>query len=120
MMTQRGETRNLSSKIILAALVTAPAILAMSLSWGARADIYWDGANQSDTNDAGTGAGLGGGGSWDTGTANWWDGSSGSDQTWNDAGADNAIFWGPSAGNITLAADHTVGSLDFRTSNYLI
>ena len=56
------------------------------------ATLYWDGTNSGDTNDALTGANLGGTGTWNPLlTANWWDGvPSSSALPWNNAGLDTA------------------------------
>ncbi len=101
------------------------AILLLGLSAGDSrlpgATLYWDGANTSDTNDALTGANLGGSGTWNNLlTANWWDGiPSSSALTWNNAGLDTAIFWG-SAGTVTLESPLVASGLLFKTSGYLL
>lgn len=88
--------------------------------WARGAIIYWDGGDSSAANNnATTGAGLGGPGGWDNlATASWWDGVSASDQAWNNANNDSAIFWGPTAANISLNSAVTVSALNFRTSGY--
>src|SRR5688500_7594526 len=69
----------LNCRIIAAAMSAAlgPAALA--------ANRYWDGGDASAANNnATTGAGLGGPGTWNNlATANWWDGASATDRTWN-------------------------------------
>src|SRR5687768_7348046 len=87
-------------------------------AWGANR--FWDGGDSNAANNnATTGAGLGGPGGWDhLATANWWDGVSAADQAWNNANNDTAIFWGPTAANISLDGAVRVSALDFRTSGY--
>src|SRR5687767_4060116 len=88
--------------------------------WARGAIIYWDGGDASAANNnATTGAGLGGPGGWDNlATANWWNGVAASDQAWNSASNDSAVFWGPTAANISLNSAVTVSGLNFRTSGY--
>jgi fibronectin-binding autotransporter adhesin len=83
------------------------------------ANRYWDGgdANASNNNET-TGAGLGGAGNWDFATSNWWNATAGTDQLWNNANNDTAVFWGPSAANIVLQSAVTASALNFKTSGY--
>jgi fibronectin-binding autotransporter adhesin len=87
-------------------------------SWGANR--YWDGGDASAANNnASTGAGLGGAGSWkNLATANWWDGAAAADHPWNSANNDTGVFWGPTVANISLDGAVTASGLDFKTSGY--
>ncbi|HEX4147670.1 MAG TPA: hypothetical protein VHY20_01725, partial [Pirellulales bacterium] len=73
--------------------------------------LYWDPSTTA-------GAGLGGAGTWNTTSSQWWDGSSPSDTKWTDFS--NAIFTGTpgtvSLGGVTL----NVGGLQFDANNYVI
>ncbi|MCB1275555.1 autotransporter-associated beta strand repeat-containing protein [Prosthecobacter sp.] len=63
------------------------------------------------------GTNLGGTGTWDISTANWWDGIN--DVAWPNSFFDTAIFNG-TAGTVTLSSAINVGTLRFDTSNYVI
>src|SRR6266545_3321552 len=91
--------------------------LALSVASAPAATQYWDTDGSTAGNDTGTGAGLGGTGSWSTAVANWWDGSSGSLVGWTEG--NEAVFFG-TAGVVTLDAGHTANSLTFKTGGYLI
>ncbi|RFC45582.1 MAG: Autotransporter-associated beta strand repeat-containing protein, partial [Verrucomicrobia bacterium] len=82
------------------------------------ADLYWDsdgtGASSSSIL---TGSGLGGGGTWDTTNARWWNGTGYS--SWTNLNLDTALFWG-TAGTVTLGTGITVGGLTFNTTGYII
>ncbi len=85
------------------------------------ATFYWDSDADATGNNAVTGASLGGTGSWNTTNANWWDGISISDQAWNNANNDTAIFWGANGGTVTLdAGGITAGALQFKTTGYTL
>lgn len=102
--------------------ITAVLLTCLSL-WSARvnaATLYWDGANTGDTKYVLTGINLGGVGTWDNlATANWWDGVSVGDQTWNNSNNDTGVFWG-SAGAVTLGAPITAGALQFKATGYTL
>ncbi|MEI9894785.1 MAG: hypothetical protein WDN28_13080 [Chthoniobacter sp.] len=76
--------KRLSSWLVLSTVLT---IAVRSAS-----NLYWDGANQADTNNANTGGGLGGDGTWDASSENWWDGSSAGDSAWSNGAT--AVFTG--------------------------
>lgn len=87
------------------------------------ATLYWD----ADATAAGNnvdGTGLGGTGTWDTSTANWWNLTS--DVAWPNTSADKAIFTRafsavPVANTVTLAAGGvTANQLRFERSGYTI
>ena len=85
---------------------------------------YWDGDATAPSNNAVTGANLGGTGNWNnsgsgTPLLNWWNGSAGSDQTWVNANNDNALFWG-TAGTVSLTDAIAVGGLTFNTTGYIV
>jgi autotransporter-associated beta strand protein len=113
----RLRTNRALQRVILAAGALAASGLGR---WTTGANLYWDGGDASAANNnAATGAGLGGAGSWNNlGSANWWDSVAAADQAWNNANNDAAIFWGPTVANISLAGPVTVSTLNFRTSGY--
>lgn len=77
---------------------------------------YWD----TDTSTAGnliTGAGLGGTGTWDTGTANWWDLTN--LVAWPNLNTDTAVFGG-TAGTVTLSSGITANALSFKSTGYVL
>lgn len=59
----------------------------------------------------------GGNGTWNTGSAVWFNGTT--LQTWNNAAIDNAIFGG-AAGTVTLGEPITAHNLTFSTSGYVV
>jgi autotransporter-associated beta strand protein len=109
-------TRGLHRVILVAGVWAASG--AGHWTWGANR--YWDGGDASAANNnAATGAGLGGPGSWNNlAAANWWDGVAAADQAWNSANNDSAIFGGPSVANISLDSAVTASALNFKTSGY--
>ena len=82
---------------------------------------YWDQDLLGINNSAGNGStGLGGAvGGWNTTASQWWAGNGLTDQAWNNATDDTAIFWG-TAGTATLATNITVGGLQFNTTGYTL
>lgn len=78
------------------------------------ADWYWDADATSAGNDALTGAGLGGTGTWNTTLLNWWDGVS-TDGAWPNTSTSTAVFWG-AAGTVTLGESLTAGGLVFNAT----
>ena len=87
------------------------AVLAL-LPLRAGAALYWDADSSAAGNNAATGAGLGGSGTWG-GAGNWYNGVS--DVPW--AAGEDAVFTG-SAGAVTLDSPQSAGSLTFKTSGY--
>lgn len=84
------------------------------------ATFYWDADANATNNDSSTGADLGGAaGTWDTTTSNWWGAISGSDEPWNNANNNTAVFWG-TAGTVTLGTAITAGALQFKSSGYTL
>jgi autotransporter-associated beta strand protein len=75
---------------------------------------YWDSDASSANNDAGTGAGMGGSGTWDSASSRWSNGSA--NGAW--AANSDAVFQG-SAGTVTLASPQMTNSLTFH-SNYTL
>src|SRR6516164_4676634 len=76
--------RRLSSWLVLST--------ALTLAVRSATNLYWD-ANATATNNNQNGTDLGGDGTWDGTTANWWDGSSTTaDTTWQNGAT--AIFAG--------------------------
>lgn len=82
------------------------------------ATFYWDNDANAANNNANTGAGLGNVGTWDTTSSKWWNLTN--NTTWSNAGGDTAVFWGPTAGAVTLNTPITVGGLTFNTTGYTI
>ena len=104
----------------LSGFVTAAAICAAlfaGASSGNAATLYWDTDGSTTGNSSSTGLGLGGTGTWDTSTSNWWSGSALG--AWNNSNNDTAVFWG-TAGTVTLGSGITVGGLQFNTSGYTV
>jgi autotransporter-associated beta strand protein len=83
------------------------------------ANLYWDGDATAAGNDATTGAGLGGTGTWDTATAEWFSAGTLLNSAWSNSGNDVAYFTG-NAGLVTLGEPITVGGLNFITSGYTL
>ena len=108
-----------SKKSMRAGVFAAPALIAAAAVLAPAATLYWDSDTNAGNNNVTTGAGLGGGGTWNTlTTSNWWNGSAGADQQWNDV-TDDAVFWG-TAGAVTLNSSHTASSLRFKSSGYTL
>ena len=92
------------------------------------ATFYWDADEDATGNDTTTGGGLGGTGTWDTSTQNWWDGSASEDEEWPD-GNDIAIFSGPFPlspyavrvlNTVTLTGLINANQLRFQRSGYTL
>jgi autotransporter-associated beta strand protein len=79
--------------------------------------VYWDNdgvaAGSRSTNGTGLGAGPG---TWNTSAVKWYNGSA--DVPWVDD--NDAVFWGPAGGTITLGAAQSVNSLAFKTTGYTL
>ena len=73
--------------------------------------LYWDPSQTA------SGTGSGGTGTWDTSTANWFNGTS--DVAWTNAYDPVAVFAG-SAGTVTLGTGITASSAHFSTSGYTV
>ncbi len=82
------------------------------------ASLYWE-PNPGAPNGSNAFGNLGGPGTWDTITPNWWDGMSLSNVPWSNTALDTAVFAGP-AGTVTLASPITVGGLQFNTTGYTV
>ncbi|HEY1051827.1 MAG TPA: hypothetical protein VGE39_18780, partial [Prosthecobacter sp.] len=84
------------------------------------ATLYWDSDTAAAGNNATTGAGLGGAGSWDTAALQWWNPIiPGVDVAWNNLSMDTAVFAG-TAGAVTLGEAISVGGLTFNTTGYTL
>jgi len=82
--------------------------------------LYWDPDGIAAGNDPGTGAGLGGAGTWaDGGGALWYDPATQTNVAWNNANGDDAVFAGD-AGTVTLSGSLSAQSLNFATTNYTL
>lgn len=99
------------SLAVLSTFSSAPFVQAASL--------YWDSDAAGTGNSVTAGTGLGGTGNWDTSLVNWWSGAGTTDTTWTN-GTNTAVFWGPTAGTVSLTAPITAGGLQFRTTGYTI
>lgn len=93
-------------------------VFVAGISWAANT-LFWDPDANATGNNASTQANLGGAGTWNTTTSNWWDGSA-SDTTWNNANSDTAVFGGSTGGTVTVGAPVVAGSLVFDTGGYTI
>lgn len=80
------------------------------------ATFYWD-SDADATGNLVDGTNLGGTGTWDLSTANWWD--TAGMVVWPDTTADTAIFSG-TAGIVTLGMPLNVGTLQFDSDGYQI
>ncbi|MCB1228571.1 MAG: autotransporter-associated beta strand repeat-containing protein, partial [Verrucomicrobiales bacterium] len=103
--------------------VTAVAVALCSLSARAQT-LYWDPDLTAAGNDALTGAGLGGSGSWNTSVANWWD--TAAMTAWANSGAEQALFSGLytpgvlTAQNVSLTGSINANQLQFWRSGYTL
>jgi autotransporter-associated beta strand protein len=84
---------------------------------------YWDSDNAMPGNDATTGAGLGGSGTWNSTSSQWYRTGINNDSATATNGAHsavaNAVFSG-TAGTVMLAEPITINALTFKTSGYNI
>jgi autotransporter-associated beta strand protein len=99
-----------SARRLTGGFVASFAGLALIASPASAASLSWD--------QAGSGA-LGGTGTWDTTTTNWWNGST--DVAWatNTISGDSAVFAG-TAGTVTLGTNINGVGLTFNTTGYTI
>lgn len=81
------------------------------------ATFYWDGDADA-TGNLVDGTGLGGAGTWDTTTPNWWDGVS-ADVAWLNSLTDTAIFSG-TGGLVTLGGPVQTGTVQFDSDGYTL
>ncbi|TCO92740.1 autotransporter-associated beta strand protein [Chthoniobacter flavus] len=81
--------------------------------------LFWDPDTNATGNNSATQANLGGAGTWDTTTNNWWDGVA-TDTTWSNDNFDSAVFGGTSGGSVTLGAPIVVGRITFNTGGYTV
>src|SRR4051794_9970485 len=102
--------KRLSSWLVLSTALTLAVRSATSLYWDS------DATNTPANNTNGTN--LGGTGTWDTTTSNWWDGAAASDTTWQ--AADVATFVG-TAGTVTVAPGGVAAAgLAFNSSGFTL
>ncbi len=99
-----------SARRLTGGFVASFAGLALIASPASAASLSWD--------QAGSGT-LGGTGTWDTTTTNWWNGST--DVAWatNTISGDSAVFAG-TAGTVTLGTNINALGLTFNTTGYTI
>lgn len=115
----RGEVKSIEKitkimKLKALRLMTAtPLMLALSALPALAQSLSWDGADTSTT------GAQGGAGTWDTTTANWWNGST--NVLWPTAGTNNDAVFGGTAGAVTVAAGGvTANDLTFDTTGYTL
>ena len=116
----KTRTRN-----ILAGSVGMLALAALSLhpATALGGDFYWDGDGNSAGNNK-DGSGLGGSGSWDTASNQWWNGFA--DTIWMNGGADVAIFTAPYlpdapiAKTVSVSGGIIANQLRFMRSGYAL
>jgi autotransporter-associated beta strand protein len=87
------------------------------------ATFYWDGGDANATGNNINGTGLGGTGTWDTTTANWWNETT--DVAWPNTNADTVIFTNvfsalPTLKTVTLSSGITANRLHFHRSGYTL
>ncbi|HEX4414692.1 MAG TPA: autotransporter-associated beta strand repeat-containing protein, partial [Lacipirellulaceae bacterium] len=76
---------------------------------------YWDNDGNAANNDVNSGAGLGGSGTWDSGTPKWFDGTNNAAFT-----AGSNVVFGGIAGTVSFTAPQSVTSLEFQTTGYTL
>jgi autotransporter-associated beta strand protein len=81
--------------------------------------VYWDADGTAIGNNASSGAGLGGAGTWNASNSTWWDGSSLVDAAFPGTGTDTAIFTG-TGGIVQLGSAITVQTLTFNSDGFTI
>lgn len=74
--------------------------------------LYWDPGNTGATSGP-----SGGGGVWNTSTADWYNPDTRQDQAWNNGGQDTAIFSG-SSGTVSLASGISADEISFQAGGY--
>ncbi|MEZ0254828.1 MAG: beta strand repeat-containing protein, partial [Chthoniobacter sp.] len=90
---------------------------ALTLAVRSATNLYWDGDGTNTPANNTDGTNLGGSGTWDTATSNWWDGVAATDTTWQ-GGAAVANFVGP-AGTVTVTPGGiTAAGLTFNSSGF--
>ena len=92
------------------------AAIAAGIGNAGAATYYWDNDAVALGNNAATGAGLGGAGTWDTTATKWWNIT---DVAWPNLTTDTAIFTG-TAGTVTLGTAINVNTLSFVSNGYTI
>jgi fibronectin-binding autotransporter adhesin len=83
----------------------------LAISVASAGTVYWDPDTDITSNDITTGTALGGNGTWDTATLNWFDGIS-NEVAWTNSNNDDAIFSG-TAGFVNLGEDISARSVLF-------
>ncbi len=103
-------------------------LCALMLSWQVAQPLhattyYWDTDGSDVANDASTGNNLGGSGTWDTSTSNWWD--TAALGPWVNGSSNIAVFSGPAVSvptlnTVTLSGALTANKLEFWRSGYTL
>ncbi len=79
---------------------------------------YWDGDGSAPLNDATTGNGLGGTGTWDTASSKWWDPNNPNvDGLWGNAAYSIAVFIG-TPGTVSLGSGLQTNGLSFFSNGF--
>jgi len=78
--------------------------------------MYWD-SDGSATGNSTSGSNIGGAGTWDTTSPNWWTSGAGSDAAWSNSNADTAVFAG-TAGTVGVSGTVTLNTITFQVSGY--
>ncbi|MFZ9436639.1 MAG: beta strand repeat-containing protein, partial [Opitutales bacterium] len=103
-----------------ASLMVAAALLGVGVSKAPQAkaaNLHWDADLTAAGNNISNGTGLGGAGTWDTSSLEWFNGTS--NQAWSNSSLDVAYFSG-TAGVVALGEAITVGGLNFGVTGYSI
>lgn len=115
MITSRSLKQRSSKGVLRAAVLAAPAVLALA-GFARGATLYFD-ADANATGNVTDGTNIGGSGNWDpTVTANWWDGVSAADQAWADG--NDAIIYSTGT-NVTLTGNIAAGTVTKRGAGNL-
>lgn len=103
-------------------------LCALLLSWQVAQPLhavtyYWDTDGSTVGNDSGTGVGLGGTGTWDISTGNWWD--TASLGSWVNGSGNIAVFSGPAVAiptlnTVTLTSGLIANQVQFNRSGYTL
>ena len=100
--------------------MVAAALLGVGVSKAPQAkaaNLHWDADLTAAGNNISNGTGLGGAGTWDTSSLEWFNGTS--NQAWSNSSLDVAYFSG-TAGVVALGEAITVGGLNFGVTGYSI
>ncbi|MEY4445497.1 MAG: hypothetical protein RL444_610 [Verrucomicrobiota bacterium] len=100
--------------------MVAAALLGVGVSKAPQAkaaNLYWDSDATAAGNNISNGTGLGGAGTWDTSSLEWFNGTD--NVAWSNSALDIAFFTG-TAGTVTLGGPITVGGLNFGGADFTV